>query len=118
MTPPELNTGNSTVQTKVLNLLKACIECGVDGFCFDNAKHIELPSDDSSFASQFWSTVIGGAKDYASIQGFEEPFFYGEILDAASSDPNWKSTVVSEVNKFKNHFVGTGEYLSCSGSAA
>ena len=87
---PDLNTGNATVQGKVLDLLEECLDCGVDGFRFDAAKHIELPTDDSSFASQFWPTVINGAKTYASSQGLDEPFFYGEILGSAG--PNFSIT--------------------------
>ncbi len=83
---PDLNTGNSLVQQKALNLLKECIDCGVDGFRFDAAKHIELPTDDSSFASQFWPVVINGAKNYASEKGVDEPFFYGEILNSAGTN--------------------------------
>lgn len=225
---PDLNTGNSYVQQKALGLLEECIDCGVDGFRFDAAKHIELPTDPSvngnNYASQFWPTVINGAKSYASSKGVDEPFFYGEILGsagtdisnyttymavtdnytgdraldkafwtaaseladgtyykgasadksvlwveshdtymgssgsawtgntqfvtsdvinkawaivgaradstalffarpnstmgAASSDTNWKSTEVAEVNKFKNHFEGTSEYIASSGSTA
>ena len=221
---PDLNTGNSYVQQRALGLLEECIDCGVDGFRFDAAKHIELPTDESNFRSSFWPTVINGAKSYAQTKGADEPFFYGEILGgagtdisnyttymavtdnqtgdraldkaywnaaselddaqyikgasadksvlwveshdtymgdsgsayfnntkgvtsdvlnkawaivgaradstglffarpnntmgAASSDTNWKSKAVAEINKFKNHFVGTGETLASSGSTA
>ena len=83
---PDLNTGNEYIQQSVLQLLKDCVDLGVDGFRFDAAKHIELPSDDSSFASQFWPVVINGAKNYASEKGVGEPFFYGEILNNAGTD--------------------------------
>ncbi|MBQ3330215.1 MAG: starch-binding protein [Ruminococcus sp.] len=218
---PELKTQNTYVQTKVLNLLKDCINCGVDGFRFDAAKHIELPGESDSqhgtFGGNFWPTVINGSTEYAESKGKPVPFYYGEILGgagtdisnytqymaitdnetgnsarssadwqsasglanasyqkgagasksvlwaeshdtyehnestgvssevlnrtwaivgaraestglffarpastlgSASTDTNWKSTAVTEVNKFKNHFVGTSEYLSSSGSTA
>ncbi len=223
---PDLNTGNSYIQQKTLALLEECIDCGVDGFRFDAAKHIELPTDASNIRSNFWPTVLNGATDYASEKGVDEPFYYGEILGAAgpnfaisnytdymavtdnqtgdraldkaywtaaselaegtylkgasadksvlwveshdtymgnsgsayfgntkdvtsdvlnkawaivgaraestslffarpnstmgaaSSDTNWKSKAVAEVNKFKNHFDGTGEYLASSGNTA
>lgn len=35
-----------------------------------------------------------------------------ERMGLASSDTSWKSTAVAEVNKFKTHYDGTGEYLS------
>ena len=43
---PELNTANAVIQQRVLAFLKECVDCGVDGFRFDTAKHIELPTDD------------------------------------------------------------------------
>lgn len=209
---PDLNTKNSHVQKRVLNLLKECADCGVDGFRFDAAKHIELPTDDSATRSDFWPTVINGIKSYKS-----NIYCYGEILggaatslsnytkymdvtndktandalegakncDAAklansnyemgvgathsvlwdeshdtymgnktsgisnsviakawaitgarakstsmylarpnstmglaSSDGGWKSTVVREVNKFKNYFMDKSEYLAYSGNVA
>lgn len=218
---PDLNTGNSYVQQRALGLLEECIDCGVDGFRFDAAKHIELPTDPSNCRSNFWPTVINGATSYAEQNGKEAPFYYGEILGGAgtdisnytqymavtdnytgdlaldkaywayapeladgtyhkgasasdsvlwveshdtymgesgsawtkntssvesniinrawaivgaraestalffarpnstmglaSTDGNWKSKAVSEVNKFKSHFDGTNEYLSSSG---
>lgn len=72
---PDLNTGNSNIQTMVLNMLKECVSLGVDGFRFDAAKHIETPQDDSSYASSYWSTVINGIKAEKS-----DVFIYGEIL--------------------------------------
>ncbi len=214
---PDLNTGNSTIQTYVKNFLIDCINQGVDGFRFDAAKHIELPTD-GSYASQFWPTVINGSQ--ASTD--KEIYYYGELLggfgtavtnytqymsitdtyssdstlvaanngnaswlatssysttaaadkvvlwseshdtymgtsgtagitctssisdstiikswamvgsraDAtslffarpaatmgtASTNTTWKSTAVSEINKFKNYFDGQSEYLTSSGS--
>lgn len=223
---PDLNTSNSIVQQSVLSLLKECIDCGVDGFRFDAAKHIEVPTDNSSFASRFWPVVINGATSYAQKKGVDTPFYYGEILGsagpnfaisnyttymavtdnatgdraldkaywtaaseltdgtylkgadadksvlwveshdtymgssgsawttntksvssdvlikawaivgaranstslyfarpndtmgAASTDTTWKSAAVAEINKFKNHFEGTNEYLASSGNTA
>ena len=43
---PDLNTGHGDVQRIVKNFLIECINVGVDGFRFDAAKHIELPTDD------------------------------------------------------------------------
>lgn len=216
---PDLNTGNSYIQNRVKNLLIDCINQGVDGFRFDAAKHIELPTD-SGYGSDFWPTVINGSQNSTS----QKIFYYGEILNScgtdisnytkymsitdnytsdsklvaanssdasglasssyskgaapnknvlwveshdtymgdsgsagykntknisntsivkawaivgsranasslyfarpaskmgdASSDTTWKSTAVSEVNKFKNYFAGESEYLSSSGNVA
>ena len=221
---PDLNTADTHVQQRVQGLLEECIDCGVDGFRFDAAKHIEVPTDASNIASDFWPNVLNGATVYAEGKGVEKPFYYGEILKsagpnfsitnyteymavtdneagdraldgaylnnantlakanyvkgasaedsilwveshdtymgnsgsatlsntknvtsgtinrawaivgaradstslffarpsstmgAASTDTNWKSTVVTEVNKFKNHFAGTSESLTYSDS--
>lgn len=75
---PDLNTANKELQGYVLDFLKECIDAGADGFRFDAAKHIETPEDDSSFASDFWPTVIGGAEAYAEEKGFDL-YCYGEL---------------------------------------
>ena len=80
---PDLNTSNSYVQSRVLGLLEECVDLGVDGFRFDAAKHIELPTDTSSnCASDFWPTVINGIKEYAG----DDIYLYGEILNYAGTD--------------------------------
>ena len=43
---------------------------GAYGFRFDAAKHIELPEDDSSYASNFWPTVVQNGSQ----------FQYGEVI--------------------------------------
>ena len=74
---PDLDTGNTTVvQAAVIKLLKECIDCGVDGFRFDAAKHIETP-DDGSFASNFWPNILNAANQYASSK---QMYYYGEVL--------------------------------------
>ena len=86
MGKPDLNTSDDYVKQKVLTLLEDCVDCGVDGFRFDAAKHIELP-DDEYCGSNFWPTVINGVKDYAgSTYGKTDLFFYGEILGGAGTD--------------------------------
>ena len=78
---PDLNTSNKTVQNLVLDYLKECIDAGADGFRFDAAKHIEVP-EDKNIGSDFWPTVINGAKDYAKQSRGLELYCYGELLDA------------------------------------
>ncbi len=80
---PDLNTGSSAVQGKVLNLLKECIDCGVDGFRFDAAKHIETESDGSAY-SNFWAQTLDQAKSYYKGKTGKELFAYGEILNTLS----------------------------------
>ena len=92
---PDLNTGNDDIQQYVLDLLCDCVDCGVDGFRFDAAKHIELPTD-GDCASDFWPTVINGARDYAD----HELFFYGEILGGAGTD----------IGNYTNYIAVTDNY--------
>ncbi len=82
---PDLNTANTTVQNLTLSLLKDCVDCGVDGFRFDAAKHIELPSDPSNCNSQFWPTVINGINSYCTSKSISKPYIYGEILGGAGT---------------------------------
>lgn len=77
---PDLNTANSKVQNYVLNFLKECIDAGADGFRFDAAKHIETPDDVGGFGSDFWPTVVDGAKSYAKSTRNMELYCYGELL--------------------------------------
>ncbi len=76
---PDLNTGDEFVQQRVISLLEECIDCGVDGFRFDAAKHIETP-DDGDYKSNFWPNVINTATQYAQNKGVEL-YCYGEILN-------------------------------------
>lgn len=80
---PDLNTGSSKVQNYVLGFLKECIDCGADGFRFDAAKHIETPEDGGdNCASNFWPTVVNGAKAYAKSKRGIDLYCYGELLDS------------------------------------
>lgn len=69
---PDCNTQNKNYQNVILNYLKKCISDGADGFRFDAAKHIELPNDDESYASDFWPTVLEN----------DSTFQYGEVLQS------------------------------------
>lgn len=77
---PDLNTANPVVQERCLDLLKECIDVGVDGFRFDAAKHIETP-DDLQYPSDFWPNTLGVAKEYYHKKTGKELIAYGEILD-------------------------------------
>ena len=68
---PDLNTGNSKIQTMVYDMLCEAVDCGVDGFRFDAAQNIEVPDETDNvmgaFGSDFWPTVMNGVKSYASL---------------------------------------------------
>lgn len=71
---PDLNTNNTTLQSQANALLKSIISAGADGFRFDAAKHIELPSGyeiSGCPTSNYWPTVLNGVNDN---------FSYGEVL--------------------------------------
>lgn len=69
----DLNTQNTNVQQMILKYLKECVAAGADGFRYDAAKHIELPDDDESFASDFWPVILDNGSE----------FQYGEILQGS-----------------------------------
>ncbi len=71
---PDLDTSNKDYQNYLINYLNTLADCGVDGFRFDAAKHIETP-EDGSVASDFWPTVTGAIREKNP-----EAFIYGEIL--------------------------------------
>lgn len=77
---PDLNTGSTKVQNYVLNFLKECIDAGADGFRFDAVKHIETPDDGWGTGSDFWPTVVNGAKNYAKSKRNIDLYCYGELL--------------------------------------
>ena len=112
---PDLNTGNSYIQNKVLALLEDCVDCGVDGFRFDAAKHIELPTDDSSCKSDFWPTVINGVKSYASSQDL---YIYGEILGGAGTDISNYTTYMAVTDNYTGDRALDKAYWSAAGELA
>ena len=84
---PDLNTSNAKVQERALSYLKECIDCGVDGFRFDAAKHIETP-DDPQYPSNFWTETLGKAETYYKTKTGKDLFAYGEILGNPSGRSN------------------------------
>lgn len=87
---PDLNTGNTNVQNAVISLLKECIDCGVDGFRFDAAKHIETPKD-GSYASNYWPNITSAAKNYYNEKTGGNLYIYGEILNNCGSGRQYGS---------------------------
>ena len=77
---PDLDTSVYTVQYDVANMLKDYLDCGVSGFRFDAAKHIETPND-GDFASDYWPYVLGQASEHQTRQDKPVPYYYGEVLN-------------------------------------
>ena len=104
---PDLNTGNKKVQNYVLSFLKECIDAGADGFRFDAAKHIETPDDgNDNCASDFWPTVINGAKIYARNSRGIDLYCYGELLDNPGG-PLHISSYTKYINVTDNSYSNT-----------
>lgn len=73
----DVNTENPLFQDYFISFLNECIECGVDGFRYDTAKHIGLsddPQDDESLENNFWERVT------TEITNADSIFNYGEVL--------------------------------------
>lgn len=87
---PDLNTGNKNVQDAVISLLKECIDCGVDGFRFDAAKHIETP-DDGEYASDYWPNITDAASSYYKAKTGNNLYIYGEILNNCGTGRSYDS---------------------------
>ena len=87
---PDLDTSNQELQNDVLSMMKEYIDCGVSGFRFDAAKHIETP-DDGEYASNYWPFVLNGTTEYALSKGLEKPYYYGEILGTCGNGRSFSS---------------------------
>ena len=85
---PDVNTENPGFQKYFLNYLNDCIDCGVDGFRYDTAKHIGLPSDPldaKSSRNNFWPVATGKESvDGVSLKDADRIFNYGEVLQDAN----------------------------------
>ena len=97
---PDLNTGNTELQNYIIGYLNDLQDCGVDGFRFDAAKHIETPSD-TGFSSKFWSRVEGKTK----VKD-ENVFLYGEILNTAGPGGYSDVQKYTEYIKVTNNLYG------------
>ena len=87
---PDLVTNDTAVQTYIINLLKECIDCGVDGFRFDAAKHIET-EDDGDYASDYWKNITTSASSYYTQKTGDDLYIYGEILNNCGADRSYSS---------------------------
>lgn len=87
---PDLVTNDTAVQGYIINLLKECIDCGVDGFRFDAAKHIET-EDDGEYASDYWKNITNSASSYYTQKTGDDLYIYGEILNNCGADRSYSS---------------------------
>ena len=87
---PDLKTEDSRVQERVISMLKEYVDCGIDGFRFDAAKHIETP-EDGNYASNYWPNVTNAINTYAEQKHKDKPYIYGEILNTVGTGRSWAS---------------------------
>ena len=94
---PDLNTGSSVVQNKMISYLKELINRGADGFRFDAAKSIELPEESSGApTSSYWTNIINAIKSDCP-----DAYIYGETLQGDEPGTN---------------FPGYAKYMCVTGS--
>ena len=131
---PDLNTANEYIQEQVYGLLKECVDCGVDGFRFDAAKHIELPGDPDA-SSDFWPAILNGSDTDGDILGIRNYagannlFIYGESLSGSAgeswvdeftgnymalTDSNYGGRMRDALNGTNAGMLGDGTYVRCS----
>ena len=91
----DINTENPLYQAYLVDFLNTLINAGCDGFRFDTAKHIALPTEtfkENGYSNTFWTVVNGGAisgsdkKRLAKTTDGQDLFIYGEILDGPYAD--------------------------------
>ncbi len=91
---PDLDTSNKDYQNYLIGYLDTLADCGVDGFRFDAAKHIETP-DDGAVASDFWPTITN-----AILKKNPDAYIYGEVLGLNGLVPITAYTKYMDVTDF------------------
>lgn len=109
---PDLNTSNQELQDKIIAFLNDAVSLGADGFRFDAAKHIELPSDPGG--SNFWPRVLG------SLNNKDNLYIYGEVLqggaDAFAQYSNYMGVTASYYGDSVRHAVGFNSSKNVNGA--
>ncbi len=105
---PDLKTEDSRVQSAIYDYLQELVDCGIDGFRFDAAKHIETPNDIASLASDFWPNTVNKAKKYAKNTYGKELLSYGEILNTCGVERSYQDYTpfmkVTDSTTYRNVF--------------
>lgn len=82
---PDVNTENPDFQYYYMQYVNDLLACGADGFRYDTAKHIGLPTDPldaKSKINDFWDIATGrkAIKDITLAKPADSLFIYGEVL--------------------------------------
>lgn len=82
----DVDTSSSVVQNKMISYLNTLSDDGADGFRFDAAKSIELPTETAAGAvtSTYWTNIINAIKSKNS-----NAFIYGEVLQGDEPGTNF-----------------------------
>ncbi len=81
---PDVNTENPDFQYYFMTYINDLIACGANGFRYDTAKHIGLPSDPldaKSKQNDFWDVAMGRKPIKGiTLANKDNLFIYGEVL--------------------------------------
>ena len=83
---PDVNTENQGFQAYYLKFCNDVIDCGGDGFRYDTAKHIGVPSDpkdpsNTRGVNDFWDVATGKTSvNGVKLNKPDNFFIYGEVL--------------------------------------
>lgn len=102
---PDLNTGNSYVQTEIKNYLSTMINMGIDGFRFDAAKHI---------AQSELQTIFNGITH--TTKAGETLWVTQEIIPDGNVDRN-SYLAIGSINEFKYPYAMKASFRNENGNS-
>ncbi len=102
---PDLDTGKSTVQTKLSNYLQSLLNAGVRGFRIDAAKHM---------AAHEVGAILAGL----TLPGGGKPYIFSEVIDMDPTERirDWEYTPFGDVTEFAYSVSVIGNSFNCGGS--
>lgn len=93
----KMNETTKEVQQSILELMKDCVDCGVDGIKFDvKFDYYAYQNNDFDMEKDFWLTIIRNAKEYARETRNIELYFYGDVICEDSSEASLPLGVYSK----------------------
>ena len=88
---PDVNTENPKFQEYYMKYVNKLISYGVDGFRYDTAKHVGVPSDPldtKSSRNNFWPVAVGQESvNGVTLANKDSMFIYGEVLQGNENIP-------------------------------
>ncbi|MDP9832253.1 pullulanase-type alpha-1,6-glucosidase [Trueperella abortisuis] len=104
----DLMTENKAVREGMIDIYKAWVDFGVDGYRIDTVKHVNF---------EFWKEFADVIRDYAADKGKSDFFMFGEVYDAQTTllAPYLRDTRMNAVLDFA--FQSWAEGYAGGGSA-